>query len=521
MHHVRLALLALLLAGCSPSWDAVRVATVDPVNKLLHRDYPRLIRENKLEQARAFYSAEALDDGIAADGMLMGPLVTVEQGEYVIESMTELDANQEVETICFVAARGRDKAGRQLTIEQRRRVRCQRGEDGWLIVASELTEHREFGQAGLRFVDEIDARGLAFESPCRGLDSRFGERHPYSNGSGLGVADVDGDGDQDILMVGTGELRLFLNDGAGRFRDGTAASGFKAPAEGLSRMAVFADVDNDGDPDAFVAVSEGEDMLWRNDGGVFTRVPNATSGLVSTGHTVSACFADVNGDGLLDLYAAAGGHQLQSTPRPVWKAKNAPSNRLFINRGDWVFEETTERAGVGHRGWAHAVSSCDYDGDGDVDLFVANDFGRNALFRNRGDGTFDDVTIEAGIVHHGAHMGCSWGDIDGDGDFDLFVTGMASNTRWVLDLPSFPAPAGWFIRSMFRPQVMAVINEMMHGNRLYQNQGDGTFKDISRRAGVRDADWAWGGLCLDADNDGRLDIYVPNGFISNEDPFDC
>jgi hypothetical protein len=180
----------------------------------------------------------------------------------------------------------------------------------------------------------------------------------------------------------------------------------------------------------------------------------------------------------------------------------------------------TDRAGVGDSGWALACTTADYDSDGDVDLFVANDFGKNVLYRNRGDGSFDDVTEEAGIGIRASHMGASFGDVDGDGHPDLFVTAMASNSAWIVDQPGFPAPAPFPIGFLFRGAVLEALKEMLGGNRLFMSRGDGTFTEVSTLSGTRHSGWAWGGVFFDYDNDGRLDIYVPNGLVTGEDSAD-
>jgi len=178
--------------------------------------------------------------------------------------------------------------------------------------------------------------------------------------------------------------------------------------------------------------------------------------------------------------------------------------------------DATKLSGTGHPAWALAVSASDYDLDGDVDIFVGNDVGWNVLLRNRGDATFEKVTVDAGIVYRGTSMSASWGDVNGDGYPDLFVAAMDSNSSWMLDQPAFPSPAPWILNLFLRWHVLDILGEMLYGNRLYLSNGDGTFREEAGPRGVRQNGWAWSSLLVDFDNDADLDVYSVNGFISGE-----
>ena len=145
---------------------------------------------------------------------------------------------------------------------------------------------------------------------------------------------------------------------------------------------------------------------------------------------------------------------------------------------------------------------------------------RDCLFRNNRDGTFSEVSAQAGVLDRGAAMGVVWGDYDNDGDLDLFVSNMYANSRWAMFHPEFPAPVPWYFSWVPRSDVETIIDELTRGSTLLRNNGDGTFSDVSADAGVRDAQWGWGGQFLDYNNDGWLDVYAANGFVTGVLPDD-
>jgi hypothetical protein len=163
----------------------------------------------------------------------------------------------------------------------------------------------------------------------------------------------------------------------------------------------------------------------------------------------------------------------------------------------------------------------DYDDDGWPDLFVVNEFGSNVMYHNNGDGTFRDVTDASGTAQRGAGMGVAWGDYDNDGHLDLFISAMHANSRWLLFHPDFPQPVPWYVQVLgwFTPEVHRRVQLYTHehtrGSSLLHNNGDGTFTDVSDQAGVRDTQWGWSAAFIDYNNDGLLDLYAVNGFVSN------
>jgi len=213
-----------------------------------------------------------------------------------------------------------------------------------------------------------------------------------------------------------------------------------------------------------------------------------------------AAFIDHDGDGFLDIYLVQSGWVagvVESKP-----PRKPPGNRLYRNRGDGTFEDVTKRAGVGDTGFGLAAVVADYDGDGFQDLYVCN-MGPNRLYRNRGDGTFEDVTKHAGVGDPRLSVGASFLDYDGDSRLDLFV---ANYLEFVPEESRSRTPEFYSPPLAYAAQPDALL----------RNRGDGTFEDVSRRAGIdRTAGRSMTVLTADFDGDGRTDIFVTNDASAN------
>lgn len=217
----------------------------------------------------------------------------------------------------------------------------------------------------------------------------------------------------------------------------------------------------------------------------------------------SGCaLVDYDNDGWLDIYFV-NGWALDETPSAVHlKGKNV----LYRNKGDGTFEDVTDRAGVGDDNWGIGVCAGDYDNDGLVDLYVTN-FGPNVLYRNQGDGTFENVAAKAGVADAGWSEGAAFFDADGDGDLDLYVSNYVEAT---LD----EVLAGKRT-TLWRDKVKVMAGPFgLRGGRdhFYRNKGDGTFEDATDEAGMTDAAESYGMsvLASDLDLDGDADVYVAN-----------
>jgi hypothetical protein len=336
---------------------------------------------------------------------------------------------------------------------------------------------------------------------------------------GIAVGDVDGDGREDFYVAQPAGLpnRLFRALGNGAFEDITSRSGVGILDE--TGAVLLFDADNDGDPD-LLAVTPLELLLFENEGaGRFSR--RTGSGLEAAANQrasmIGAAVADYDLDGDLDLYvvsyvfwAGASSKASSTYPFPYHDAQNGAPNFLFRNDGGLHFTDVTVPSGmdVNNRRFSLAASWCDYDDDGDPDLYVANDFGRNNLYRNNGDSTFNDVAAELGVEDVGNGMSVAWADYDGDGREDLYVGNMWSSAGSRLaSQPGFRRQPGG------TPEIYA---RMAKGNTLFRNLGGGRFEDVTERAGVGFGRWAWSSQFLDVDGDGNQDLYILNGFITGE-----
>jgi hypothetical protein len=215
-----------------------------------------------------------------------------------------------------------------------------------------------------------------------------------------------------------------------------------------------------------------------------------------------AAVLDIDSDGWLDLYLV-NGTTLEGFP----KGKE-PISHLYRNRRDGTFENVTARAGVGQSGWGQGACAADYDNDGRDDLFVTS-WGQNHLYRNRGDGTFDDVTATAGLANAKPRWGsgCAFLDYDRDGRLDLLAANYID-----FDLASAPVPESGLCRYKGVPVACGPPGLPGGKNVLYRNTGDGTFEDVSAASGVAAAKGSYGlGVStLDFDDDGWTDVYVAN-----------
>ncbi len=353
-----------------------------------------------------------------------------------------------------------------------------------------------------RFVEVTREAGIHFQHH----DGRSGSRYFVEPlGAGAAFFDYDNDGFQDIYLVNGADLPgrtsevppqnvLYRNNGDGTFTDVTEATGVGDTGYGMG--CTVGDYDNDGFLDLYVT-NFGTNVLYRNNGdGTFTDVTEE-AGTGDTRWGTSCAFADYDHDGFLDLYVTNyvrytiesdkvcinQGIRSYCDPRIY----DGELDVLYHNNGDGTFTDVTEEAGFsGATGRGLAIVFGDYDDDGDMDLYIANDADQNSLYRNNADGTFTDVSLIAGVgfsedgeAENG--MGADFGDYDNDGRLDLIVTNFQEQT-----------------------------------NTLYHNEGNGLFLDLSyiSKIGMISLPYlAWGVNFFDYDSDGYQDLFIANGHL--------
>ena len=347
---------------------------------------------------------------------------------------------------------------------------------------------------------------------------------------GIAVVDINADGFDDLYVTMQHEPNLlFRNKGDGSFEEVAAKYGLNISPDSTS--AIFADFDNDGDPDLFLGRARRNSAYFVNQDGRFVfqsreAIDCALPALVSS---ISA--VDYNNDGLLDIYLSTYSpieetNRFQSSKKPMWVDlflnpqqgkevtkrnlhshrfidRAGPPNLLLQNIGDGKFKVAKENSQLELWRMSFQASWNDFDGDGDQDVYVSNDYAPDNFFRNDGDQGFKDITRESGLTGMGFGMGVSWGDYDNDGQIDIYVSNMFSK-------------AGQRITA----QVAGIdprLREMAQGNFLYR-LNDGQFSLVSGvdKPGLQVAKsgWSWGGQFLDFDNDGFRDIYATSGYYT-------
>ena len=221
------------------------------------------------------------------------------------------------------------------------------------------------------------------------------------------------------------------------------------------------------------------------------------------GTGAGAMFFDYDGDGWLDIYFVNGCWLKNVNDNRGRTLRDKLANSLYRNNGDGTFTDVTTRAGVGDKGFGFGCSASDFDNDGDLDLYVLN-YGPNVFYRNNGDGTFTDISRASGLANANWSLSAPWFDYDGDGDLDVYVANYLEYDSG--KFRSYYAAAGYPGPLSYRGQP----------DSLYRNNGDGTFSDVTRQAGLFEPNGrAMSATVADLNNDGFLDLYVPNDAMEN------
>jgi tetratricopeptide (TPR) repeat protein len=307
-----------------------------------------------------------------------------------------------------------------------------------------------------------------------------------SGGRGVAIFDYDNDGYLDVVVASAfGNTTLYHNNGDGTFSDVSIGSGLETCVNTFGVTA--GDYDNDGYPDLLVTrlgFYGGDCQLFHNNGdGTFTDV-TAEAGLQVWGPAFAASWVDYDGDGFLDLFIAnnLGGLFERKTP-----------NRLFHNNGDGTFTEVTSQAGLDTMWPSIGGAWGDYDNDGRPDLFLSNGLGRSQLYHNNGDGTFTDVSEAAGVAAMGFGSVPFWWDYDNDGWMDIGQFTWSDHEDAIYTLQHGEGP----------PDGQPM--------RVYHNNRDGTFTQVNRDIGLNGCWGTMSGNAADLNNDGYLDVVLGNG----------
>jgi hypothetical protein len=339
---------------------------------------------------------------------------------------------------------------------------------------------------------------------------------PAFGGSGIAAEDIDNDGDIDVLVLSGSGNALYLNDGKGHFTDVTQSAGLDWKRSdgrpGEPRQAIIADFDNDGLEDIFITYVDDDHRLYKNLGNAKFEDVTARANLGGKGLVGGPATAfDFDKDGLLDLYIGYFGDYVHGVlPTFARRNTNALPNKLFRNKGNFVFEDVTAGSGLDNTGWAQSIGHLDFDNDGWEDLICGNDFGANSWYRNLGNGKFEDVSAKLGTDKPSYTMNIGITDLNRDGYPDVYISNivtMNKDEKYVL--PDAKT------RLKFNPQKMANMR-VVEANDLWMSAAQGGklvsySQSQAVERGYNWTGWSWGADFFDFDNDGDDDLYLVNG----------
>ena len=341
---------------------------------------------------------------------------------------------------------------------------------------------------------------------------------------GVGWGDFNGDGLLDIFVANfEAENALYISNGDGTFTDAAEKAGVALTDDSPSQGVALGDYDNDGDLDIYLAQYGDRNRLYRNNGnGVFSDV-SRDANVGDEGNGMTAAFLDYDNDGWLDIYVVNDGQ----------------SNRLYHNEADGTFDDATSDAKIGYNGAGRDAVVGDYNDDGYLDIYVVNDAEPNILYRNEGDGVFEDVSAKAGVNDNGNGRTAAFGDVDNDGDLDLYLANGDMNDvdrHWFFvnkgdGTFEDGTKAAGIDASGQRSSVTFLdydndadldICVIIWGspNMLYSNNGDGTFVNVARDEKLRRVYSNYAAAFADYDNDGDLDMFLANSTFRDQFNFD-
>lgn len=383
---------------------------------------------------------------------------------------------------------------------------------------------------GFRFTDQIDASGIRFEHQAVDDAGRDYKPAHYDHGSGVATADVDGDGRLDLYFcTQLGSNQLWRNLGSGRFENITERAGVGMTNQ-ISVAPAFGDIDNDGDPDLFVTTVRHGNRLFLNDGKGGFRDATQESGLSYVGHSSGALFFDFDRDGRLDLFVANVGVYTSEVLGPGGFHRALPDAfqghlhpertepcLLYRNRGDGRFQEVGATMGIRVSGWFGDATFADLDVDGFPELYLPNMQGDDRYLANREGQTFHERTGALFPKTPWGSTGVKFFDYDQDGRLDLYVTDMHSDMTGLQTEKALAfrteiekGKSEAYCSAQFPESYFQGSTNNLFGNAFYRAVGDGSYAEISDTVGL-ETYWPWGVSVGDLNADGYPDALVTAG----------
>jgi hypothetical protein len=372
---------------------------------------------------------------------------------------------------------------------------------GWLHAAT--IEQIQTAKADHFLMHEVAAK--------RGIDvDRFHDnwkknRPMMINTGGVYLCDFDRDGILDMLIMDTKDIVLYKGQPDGSFREVTAD--MKLPTSFLEGQwpspacTAFVDLDGDGWEDLILG-----GRIYRNDRGKRFLDVTGLSNLRFPPKASGLAIADFDRDGRMDLYVALPGRGNANSWLSGISGQDTGGNELWRNLGNFRFENVTAKSGTaaGNRSTFTALW-LDVNNDGWPDLYVINEFGNGVLLVNQGDGTFKEVQLGKGPCDFGT-MGATCGDIDNDGNIDIYCANMYSKAGSRI--------IGNVLPNSYPEDIMAKMRTFVAGSQMWQNRGGLKFEPVGKKLQVNGVGWAYGAALVDLDNDGWLDLFATCGFVS-------
>lgn len=499
--------------------------------------------EWEITPERRTHKAEILDQMKS----FLKPVTEIEESKFKLDTVEQIITPQETVTRGFLWLRGKrlkpSGDGEEVFESQAYfRFWLKKIGEQWKINRQELIHGQTVTGERQGFTDITKDSGIDFISrfnPLFETPEWFPKKFEVIKFGPAGVSAVDynNDGWYDVFFGDGAGARLYQNTN-GIFKDVTRESGLPVDSPGIN-VGIFADFDNDGFKDVFLGGFTGASRIFKNVPSphgsaqrAFVEIEN--SGLIKKGDgdfvTVAAA-GDYDNDGRLDLYLGRYFDVRKNLPTTLFYTRNGEGNSLLHNDGDFHFTDVTEKAGINETGATLGVSFGDYDNDNDADIHVANDYGRNALLRNNGDGTFADVTKETSALDLGYGMSSVFGDVNNDGQLDIYIASVHSGQRWYGQAATLHQYLLTSVKQGTVYEDFSVYREIyqnigldwsnlggrvVKGNALLLNDGQGNFKEVGEQARANPFGWYWSSAVFDYDNDGRQDIYSVNGWITGK-----